>query len=268
MELFIDGAPATLADLAHQALSPYGAFTSFHVKEGSVRGLRLHLDRLETSAIELFGQAVDEAVIRDRLVQALGTRREAWIRISLFSRDIRMRAVLGQGLPQIMVAVTVPPPSLGTGLTLQPQRHQREAAHLKHVATFDLIRARRTAQQAGFDDALFVDAAGLVSEGSVWNIGFISGDRVVWPEAEMLAGVTQALISAGLDRLGLAQCTRPVRLSDLEAFDGAFICNSATPAGAVSSIGERAFSTDLAMIGKLQGAWLKAPSEPIIHDAG
>lgn len=63
--LWIDGEPATAEDLAHQALCPYGAFTSFRVENGGVRGLGRHLARLDASAVELFGEAVPEARLRE-----------------------------------------------------------------------------------------------------------------------------------------------------------------------------------------------------------
>ena len=47
VELSVDGAPATSDDLAHVALVNYGAYTSFRVEQGGVRGLELHLARLE-----------------------------------------------------------------------------------------------------------------------------------------------------------------------------------------------------------------------------
>ena len=50
VEVSIDGAAATLDDLAHVALVNYGAYTSFRVEQGSVRGLDLHLARLEAEA--------------------------------------------------------------------------------------------------------------------------------------------------------------------------------------------------------------------------
>src|SRR5690606_41633283 len=61
------------------------------------------------------------------------------------------------------------------GVRLQSQTYAREAPHLKHVATMGLLRARRRARLAGYDDALFTDEAGRISEGSLWNIGFIEG---------------------------------------------------------------------------------------------
>ena len=67
VDILIDGLPATPADLAHQALVNYGAYTSFRVEAGAVRGLDLHLARLEQAAVELFGDRPGEGV-RGRIV--------------------------------------------------------------------------------------------------------------------------------------------------------------------------------------------------------
>jgi hypothetical protein len=52
LEMWVDGQPATPDDLAHVALVNYGAYTSFAVNQGGVRGLDLHLSRLEAEAID------------------------------------------------------------------------------------------------------------------------------------------------------------------------------------------------------------------------
>ena len=131
------------------------------------------------------------------------------------------------------------------------------------MATFGLIRARRVARAAGFDDALFVDAEGHVSEGSLWNIGFIRGSEVIWPQALMLAGIAQALVERGLGSVGLTGVSAPVHVSDLARFDGAFICNSATPACAVAAIGDQVFATSPTLIDRVQAAWASNPVQPI-----
>ena len=129
------------------------------------------------------------------------------------------------------------------------------------MAAFGLIRARRLARAAGYDDALFVDDAGRVSEGSLWNIGFIRGGRVIWPQAPMLAGVAQALLQLGLEEAGMAGVTEPVHLDELARFDGAFLCNSATPACPVSAIDGHAFPPP--PLGALNAAWASQPCQPI-----
>ena len=260
-DILIDGGPASLADLTHVALVNYGAYTSFRVGDGGVRGLDLHLDRLEAEALELFGEAVGEARLRERMRTAVGGRRDCWLRVSLFSPEISPRTPGWTGRPKVMTAVFPPPPPLAESVRLQTRTYAREAAHLKHVATFGLIRARRSARAAGFDDALFVDGEGRVSEGSLWNIGFLRGDEVVWPRAPMLAGVAQALVQRGLAAAGLTGVTEPVVIEDLPRFDAAFICNSATPACAVASIDGREFGPP--PLETLRAAWASQPCQPI-----
>ena len=262
-EISVDGQPATADDLVYFALVNYGAYTSFRVEQGGARGLDLHLARLETEAVELFGEAVGEARLRDLIRAAVAGRGACWLRVGLFSPEISPRTPDWRGQPRVMISVSPPPPSLADSLRLQLQTYAREAPHLKHVATFGLIRGRRAARDAGFDDALFVDTTGQISEGSLWNIGFITGDEVIWPQAPMLAGVAQALVQRGLGPSGLTGRTAPVHVDELSAFDAAFICNSATPACAVSAIGDQAFATAPALVERLRAAWTSNPAQPI-----
>jgi branched-subunit amino acid aminotransferase/4-amino-4-deoxychorismate lyase len=263
VELSVDGAPATQDDLCHAALVNYGAYTSFGVERGGVRGLDLHLARLETEAVELFGEPVGETRLRELMRSAAAGREACWLRVSLFSPEIGPRTPDWRGRPKVMIAASPSPEPLADSVRLQVQTYARETPHLKHVATFGLIRARRMARDAGFDDALFIDAVGHVSEGSLWNIGFTFGDDVVWPQAPMLAGVAQALVQRGLGHSGLTGSIAPVHVGDLPGFDGAFICNSATPACAVAAIGDHAFATPAATIDRLQAAWTSNPVQPI-----
>lgn len=260
----IDGAPATVEGLSQALVSNYAAFTSFQTGPGGVRGLDLHLDRLRRSATELFGQPVPEDDIRDWLRLALGGHDgRASVRVQLFLPAITMRRADALGRPSVLIRVSGPMGPLEGPLRLQSQTYEREAPHLKHAGTFGLTRAIRAAKEANFDDALFMTREGLVSEGSIWNIGFIEGQTIVWPRAPMLASTGQALIERGLEAVGLSSVTRPIGFADLAGFDSAFICNSATPAAAVSAIDGRHLATDSAMIDRLHAAWLTNPVEPI-----
>ena len=263
VEVSIDGIPATLEDLTHVALVNYGAYTSFRVEQGGVRGLDLHLARLEAEAVELFGEPVGESHLRGLIRGAIGGRDACWLRVSLFSPCISPRTPDWQGVPRVMIAASPPPAALADAPRLQLQTYAREAAHLKHAATFGLIRARRMARLAGFDDALFVDGEGFISEGSLWNIGFVRGDQVFWPQAVMLAGVAQALVQRGLAEAGLTGRTEPVRAADLARFDAAFLCNSATPACPIAAIGEYSLAMRPSLTEHLHGAWLSNPVQPI-----
>ena len=77
-ELSVDGAPATVDDLTRLALVNYGAYTSFRVEQGGVRGLDLHLARLEAEALELFGEPVGEARLRELMRAVVAGRDSCW----------------------------------------------------------------------------------------------------------------------------------------------------------------------------------------------
>ncbi|WP_428150014.1 aminotransferase class IV [Brevundimonas sp.] len=261
--LLIDGLPPTDDDLRYQALVNYGAYTSFRLEGGGVRGLDLHLARLDASAIELFGEPVGEDRLRDLIRTAVADRGDAWLRVSLFSPDILPRSPSADVPPRVMTSVSPSPSPLATSVRAQIRTCVRTDAHIKHTAIFPLIRARRLARQAGFDDALFADPDGLVSEGATWNIGFLSGDTVVWPRAPMLDGVAQTLIKAKLQTVGLSSGSRPVFVRDLPAFDGAFLCNSATPACPITAIGDHVFAAAPDRIERLARAWASNPVQAI-----
>ena len=260
----IDGAPATVEGLMPAVVSGYGAFTSFQHEPGGVRGLGLHLARLGRSASELFGHSVPDERVRAFLRTALeGLEGRATVRVQLFLPAISVRRPEASGRPSVLIRVAAPLGALRGPLRLQSQAYEREAPHLKHAGTFGLVRAMRAARAGNFDDALFVTPDRLISEGSIWNIGFIEGQTVVWPRAPMLAGTCQALIQHGLEAVGLNSETRPVRLAEVGAFDGAFICNSATPAAPVSAIDDQRLDTDPGMIDRLEAAWMTNPVEAI-----
>lgn len=254
--LHIDGEPATVEALAPVILSNYGAFTAMQVEDGAVRGLDLHLDRLQQEALALFGRAVPEARLRERMRTALaGLEGRRSLRVQLFLQTITHRTPDAMGEPSVLTVVSAPANPLCDPLRLQTQDYAREAPELKHNATFGLTRARRAAKAAEFDDALFVGPDGVVSEGTIWNIGFVEARRVIWPRAPMLRGVGQRLLENGLDLVGLDSETRVIDRAALAGFRQAFICNSATPACPVGNIDGRSLDIDPGLIDRLQSAW-------------
>ena len=107
----INGGPATAGQLAHPAIINYGHVTAMQVRGGAVRGLGLHLARLDAATRELFGTGLDGELVRAHARHALGTDTpDASLRISVFQpppdrsrvhpgprRSIRIGA-LGPGL--------------------------------------------------------------------------------------------------------------------------------------------------------------------------
>jgi branched-subunit amino acid aminotransferase/4-amino-4-deoxychorismate lyase len=225
--LQLNGKPAGIDDLKALALLNYGHFTSMQVSDGCVRGLDLHLARLQSATRELFASALDTAVVRGYMRSALDGRAGAWsMRISVFSRDFQRDHPARPATPDVLVAISAPRNGSAAPSRLKIFHHERVLPHVKHVGTFPLFHYRRLAQVDGFDDALFVDAADVISEASVWNIGFFDGNGVVWPDAPALAGISMQLLQAGLQRRGVPTTSRRITRANVATFRSAFLTNS------------------------------------------
>src|SRR2546428_6481989 len=66
-----NGRPATTEDLAPLAFAGYAHFTAAQVRAGRVRGLDLHLARLRTQSVALFGRALPDEQVRSYLRAAV-----------------------------------------------------------------------------------------------------------------------------------------------------------------------------------------------------
>ena len=216
----IDGFPPTPDELAIAALDNYGHFTAMQVRNLCVRGLDLHLKRLVSAHVGLFGTSLDAELVRTRVGHALSSGApDASVRV--YVRQVEDR-------PSIMVTVREAGdmPGGGQPWRLQSVPYQRPAAQLKRFSDFGQAYYQRLVAKNGFDEALLTGPDGQISEGSVTNIGFIAGNRITWPSAPMLAGVTMQLIEAKFRAAGLGPARQEIRLSDLREFDGAFVCNA------------------------------------------
>src|SRR5216684_2028190 len=72
MRVEIEGAAATVERLSAVAPAGYGHFTAMQVRDHRVRGLGLHLARLDAANLELFDVGLDPGQVRDHIRHALG----------------------------------------------------------------------------------------------------------------------------------------------------------------------------------------------------
>ena len=262
--LTINGEPAKADDLRWPVATNYGHFTSMRVSAGCVRGLDLHLQRLDASTRFLFDHPFDVEKLRGWLHDALGgDESELSVRINVFSRAYNRERPADAAKPDVLISVSNAP-----ALSVQPLRvksfaYERDVPQVKHVGTFALFHHRRLAQQAGFDDALFVDSDGNVSEGSVWNVAFFDGQRIVWPNARQLQGVSKQLLKRGLAQRGIDSIDANVPLSFIGDFQAAFFTNSAQPVRFIASIDDVAFAGDERLATLLAACYDSNPPQTI-----
>ena len=245
VRLTINGEPAQADDLRWPVANNYGHFTAMRVSGGCVRGLDLHLQRLDDATRFLFRHPLDVDAVRGWLRDAVGAdASELSVRINVFSRAYNRERPADPAQPDVLIAVASAPASPTQPLRVKSFRYERDAPMVKHVGTFALFHHRRLAQQAGFDDALFVDHDSNISEGSIWNVAFFDGKRVVWPNARQLEGVSKQLLKRGLEQRGIESIDATVPLSRIADFRAAFFTNSGQPVRAIACIDAATFAFD------------------------
>lgn len=260
----LNGRRARAHDLRALALVNYGHFTSMQVRDGCVRGLDLHLERLRHATTELFGSALDVERTRAWMRQAVGaTRAPLSLRVTVFSRALDRDRMALPAAADVLVSTAAARDAAPAPLRVKSVVHRREAPHIKHVGTFGLFHQRRLAQSLGYDDALFVDSDGAVSEGSIWNVGFFDGERIVWPDAPQLDGVSMQLLKAGLRARGVAQVERRVDLAGIASFRAAFFTNSSCFARPLAAIDAVVLAIDTPLPDLLAAAWASQPWQRI-----
>src|SRR5271165_394685 len=215
-----NGADPTADQLRALALNGYGHFTAMQVRGGQVRGLDLHLARLDQASAELFGTSLDGAAIRDYIRHALGTAGAEAASVRVYVQ----RPEADQ--PLSVLVIVRPPGGMRAEFRLESVPYQRCVAHVKHLQDFGQAYYGQLAEQHGYDDALLTGPDGLISEGSMTNIGFFDGTGVVWPAAPMLSGITMQLLQRGLRDRSVPSRHSPVRLADLSSFATVFVTNS------------------------------------------
>jgi branched-subunit amino acid aminotransferase/4-amino-4-deoxychorismate lyase len=201
---------AAVALLEHEG---WGHFTAMQVRGGRVRGLDLHLARLESAHHDVYGRELDGQEVRARIRHALDGRMDASVRVYGYWAGLIVTVRAPQDTPRRPHSMTA-------------LQFQRPLARLKHVGSWGQGRFSEMALAAGFDEGLLVDETGRISEGTVTNVGFWRDGLVIWPDAPKLLGITMLILRRQLTAAGVGQAEETVSVQDLAGYNGMILCNS------------------------------------------
>ncbi|MFI5331770.1 MAG: aminotransferase class IV, partial [Desulfobaccales bacterium] len=214
-----------------------GLFETIRAEAGTVYFLEEHLARLEASA-GVFrlafptGFSWEERL--NRLLAANGLeRRPARVKI-LLSRG----EVPGAGLPEasrptlvIWAQPYAPPPpaeyAAGWPVVAFPERRSSFIGRHKSLNYLFYLAARQYALDHGAQEAIILEADGLVSEGSATSLVYLQHGKYFTPTAaSALPGVTVAALARGLNRRALSLETVPTTLGQLRKAEGVWLANA------------------------------------------
>jgi branched-chain amino acid aminotransferase len=237
----VDGPEARISVLDHGFLYGDGVFEGIRALGRRVYKLDAHLRRLATSASAIGleipgGTAAVRAIVLETL-RALD-RDEAYVRV-IASRGEGPLGVDPTTCPHprlLCIADALrlfPEDVLARGIDLVTASLRRPApdaldSRVKSLNYLNNALAKLEARQRGADDALLLNAAGLVAEASAANVFAVEAERLATPPPSdgALAGLTRAGVLELARELGLAACEKSLGRVDLLGADEVFLTGS------------------------------------------
>jgi branched-chain amino acid aminotransferase len=237
---------ARISVLDHGFLFGDGVFEGIRVTPAGIFRFDDHIKRLAT-AMRAVGIEVEGGMDRVREVARETTRawgaREGYLRL-IVSRGVGALGLDPASCGQSAIvciaagAVRLPPAKEATGVDLITSSLRRPAGdvldpRIKSLNYLNNVLAKREANLRGADDALVLNAHGLVAETSAANIFALTGDRLDTPPVTdgALEGITRRTVLEIGDELGLETRERSLGRFDLFASDAVFF--TGTRAGLV-----------------------------------
>lgn len=196
-----------------------------------------HLARMRRSA-GMIGQEIirTDAEIRSDMGRLAESNRPDGVHAKLvWSKPGGAERFLAYFIP----AESPGPDARRTGIHTIRHAGVRETPHLKTVNARFRDRITEARQHAGAYEALLVDEAGYVTEGSRSNFFAVVGGSLATPPSDaVLPGVTRYQVLALCDEIGVEVVERPIHQDDLATLDGAFITGTTVDVMPIGSVDE------------------------------
>lgn len=114
--------------------------------------------------------------------------------------------------------------------------------------------SRRAAEKAGFNDAIMLDADGLIAEASAANIFFLQQNKLITPalNPNIFPGITRSTLIDIAQNLNIEVIERNIKPAELGKFDGAFLAATMMEIKPIASIDNIEYrSSDRPLFAKL-----------------
>lgn len=230
--LFLNGKPLGKELPLRSLFYGEGVFETFRWKGGPPVFLEKHLTRMKKGAELLDVPFPGEEAVRGAIEGAVGESgaEDAYVKVCLLSAGpLKFYERASEG--RILVVVKdYEQPKERAGVHVASFRRSSSSPILaaKSISYLENVLARREAESMGFDEAIFLNEEGFVTEGSSTNI-FWANEGILYtpaPECGLLPGVTREALISLAPELGLRVKEGKFRLSDVLSSQGAFLTNS------------------------------------------
>ncbi len=223
----------------HGFLYGHGLFETMRAYQGNVFRLEAHLNRLARSMSVLGWPCVSMDELRKAVYSTIRANQlsDASIRLTL-SRGIGLARpdATTCGSPTMIVFATpyvaLSPKSYDAGWSLATVHIRRNLTSplcsIKSANYLDNLLAKAEAQKQGGREALLLNTAGYVAEGTMCNLFFVIDGKLITPDiaSGLLAGITRQVILELALQQGLLIEERPVLPDEITMASEAFLTSS------------------------------------------
>ena len=234
---------------SHQRGSLIFGFIPIFENDGVVSLFRLndHIDRLFTSCasagIPLDYSAADiHLAIKDTVKKNPGSK---FVKISVYIASIEIDVVPQDSFSTVAIAAYEPMKDIAAknsqpfhssrelNVWLEKEKHQRRSdiipPQIKIAGNYtSSMMAKWQARKNGYDEIIFTDEDGFITEAPTSNVFLVNQDDVLLtaPEEEVLYGITRKSILDIADNEGIKTRVERIPLSELENAKEVFITSS------------------------------------------
>jgi len=249
---------ANLSVAGSAVLYGLSIYTVFHVQpnNGDFLAFRLadHFQRLTNSCkiigIDSFSEDWNLEKFQTTMHELLTANNppsSCLVRVSFHINDI-LPGTKSRGLKAIMSAFAYPAqaivPSenvrLKTSVWRRTPDYSIPSRAKVNGAYINSVLARQDAIDSGYDDCIFLDTQGHVTELSAANIFIVRGDKLITPGAnsDILEGINRKTVLELAKKLGIESEERSIDLTELYIADEIFVCGTSSflsPVGVVDA---------------------------------
>ncbi len=228
----VPAAEASISILDLGFLRGVGAFETFRTYAGHPHALGEHLRRLWACAAMFdLAPCFSEGDVRRAVAEILARSGHRELRVNVVvSPGEHTAGVFGATRPTwVLIAreVHAPPDDwYANGVAVTTFDGTRPHPTLKTTNYLSGKRGLAAAEAVGAHEALYVDAAGHVTEGVTSNVLVLRGNRVTTPAAGCLPGITRAGLRPVAEAAGLSWEEAPLTRADLGAADEVWITSA------------------------------------------
>lgn len=252
-----------------QSLMLYGCgvYTSFALRQGKVKGLKMHLERLQRDSKFLFGFEPSRADIRANMTQFIAGAEVSdaiAVRITIFAKQFSLSQPERIEELNILVTGRELNPASPREIKLMRVECDRPFPTYKTTDLLVNLQARRRAREQGYSDALLT-RNGLITEGATWNIFFVKDSIVYTPPVRdgLLPGILRRQIIENAAPWGMELQQTSIPQDSYTEYDCCFIGNSVVGISPVAAIENKVFHRNCQAIAKLEELYGKIPDEEL-----